>query len=199
MKVLGICGSPKGSRSTTLASLKKSLAEVEKGGVETEIIDLSEYKFYGCEDCGGCSKKLTCSQNDDFRNIILPKLSDSNVKGVIFASPVYFGGVTSQLKTFMDRSVPLRRNGFLWENVVSGALAVGRSRNGGQELAVFDIIKNSLIHGMIVVSDSSPTAHFGATLWSGHPDGVENDEAGIKTAENLGKKVVEIVKKLDVN
>jgi hypothetical protein len=59
-----------------------------------------------------------------------------------------------------------------------------------------DIVKNCLIHGMIVVPDAPPTSHFGGMLWSGIPDGIDRDEMGIKTAVNLGKKVAEIVKKL---
>jgi multimeric flavodoxin WrbA len=57
----------------------------------------------------------------------------------------------SQLKAFFDRAVSFRRNGFRWENLISGALSVGRSRHGGQELTLFDIHRAALINGMIVV------------------------------------------------
>ncbi len=194
MKIIGICGSPKKVNSTSLFALKEALKECEILGFETEIIELSKHNFNGCIDCGFCKGKLECAQKDDFQNNILPILDDENLKGLIFASPVYFGGISSQLKSFMDRSVLFRRNGFKFENVVCGAITVGRSRNGGQELASMDIIKNALIQGMIVVPDSSPTSHFGGNLWSGNPTGIENDEAGIRTAKNLGKKVAEIAK-----
>lgn len=196
MKVVGVCGSPKGEKSTTLFGLKKALGAVEEGGLETLLIDLSKYSLHGCQDCGACYNGLLCSQDDDFTNDILPILDDEDIKGFIFASPVYFGGMTSQLKAFFDRAVSFRRNGFRWENCVAGALSVGRSRHGGQELTEMEILKSSLIYGMLAVPDASPTSHFGANLWSGNPGGVEADEHGIKTAVNLGKKVAEIVKKV---
>lgn len=196
MKVLGICGSPNGEKSTTLYTLKQCLQSVEENGVETEYIDLSEYRFEGCHACGGCAKGLICSQNDDFTNKLLPVITNSSIKGVVFASPVYFGGVTAQMKAFMDRCFTLRKNNFVWENVVAGALTVGRSRNGGQELAAFDIVKNALIQGMIVVPDASPTSHFGCTGWSGAEGGIEGDAAAAAMAQNLGRRMAETVRKL---
>lgn len=196
MKVVGICGSPKGDNSTTLFGLTKALEAVKEAGLETLLIDLSQYEFHGCRDCGACYSGILCSQDDDYANKILPLLNDPDIKGFIFASPVYFGGMTSQLKAFIDRSVLFRRNGFLWENLVAGALSVGRSRHGGQELTEMEILRSALIYGMVAVPDASPTSHFGANLWSGNPGGIEEDEHGIKTAINLGKKVAEITKKI---
>ncbi|UCH96697.1 MAG: flavodoxin family protein [Candidatus Aminicenantes bacterium] len=196
MKVLGICGSPKKENSTTLFALKKAMEAVEKNSVDSQILVLSQYTFSGCLDCGACRKQLDCSIDDDFKHIILPVLKDPGVKGMIYASPVYFGGVTWLMKAFLDRSLVFRRNGFKFENRVAGVLTVGKSRHGGQELAAMDLVKNCLIHGMIVVPDCPTTSHFGGMLWSGIPEGIENDRMGIETAVNLGKKVAEIVKKL---
>jgi multimeric flavodoxin WrbA len=195
-KIIGISGSPKTKNSTTLFALKKALKECEAAGLDTEIIDLSSVNILGCKDCNGCKKKLSCPQEDDFMSKVVPVLKDENVKGIIFATPVYFGGVTSQLKALMDRSVMFRRNGFMFHNVAAGAITVGRSRNGGQELASMDIVKNALIHGMIVVSDAPSTSHFGGNLWSGAEGGIEEDESGILTAVNLGKNMASLVSKL---
>jgi len=196
MKIVGICGSPKREGSTTLFALKRALSKVEELGIETLTINLADYQFYGCKDCGFCRGRIDCSIKDDFKEKIIPLLNDPDIKGFIFASPVYFGGVSSQMKAFFDRSVMFRRNGFKWEELVCGALTVGRSRHGGQELAAMDIIKNGLIHGMTVVSDASPTSHFGAMLWSGYETGIENDVHGLSTADNLGKRVASATKKL---
>ena len=196
MKVIGICGSPKKNNSTTLFGLKKALHAVKQCGVETEALQLSHHTFSGCIDCGKCREEYTCSLNDDFTTTILPALKDDNVKGMILASPVYFGGVSSQMKMFIDRCLLFRRNGFRFENLIAGVLTVGRSRNGGQELTAMDLVKNAMIHGMTVVSDASPTSHFGGILWSGNPEGIDKDKIGIQTAENLGKRVGELVKKV---
>lgn len=196
MRILGVCASPKKKNSTTFFAMQKAITAVEKEGVETQILDLSQYNFNGCIDCGLCRKKLDCSQRDDFREHILPVLGSPDIKGMIFASPVYFGGITWLMKAFLDRAIPFRRNGFKFENIVAGTITVGKARHGGQELTIMDIVKCCLIHNMIMVSDKSPTSHFGGMLWSGHPEGVENDAMGIETAENIGKKVAEIVKKV---
>ena len=196
MKVLGICGSPKKKNSTTRFALEKAIAVVKENGLDTEMLDLAQYTFSGCVDCGTCRKKLDCSIDDDFKHIILPVLKDPEIKGMIYASPVYFGGVTWLMKAFLDRSLLFRRNDFKFEDRVAGVLTVGKSRHGGQELAAMDLVKNCLIHGMIVVPDRPPSSHFGGMLWSGIPEGIENDQMGIETAVNLGKKVAEVVKRL---
>lgn len=196
MKVIGICGSPKTEGSTTLIGLKKAMEQVEVHGIETEIIEISKYNISGCDACGDCSKTGYCSINDEFSSVLFDKLGDKEVKGIIFATPVYFGGMTSQLKALIDRCVVFRRRGFEWENRVAGVLTIGGSRNGGQELTAMDLVATAMIHGMVVVPDASPTSHFGGILHGRHQGGVENDEIGLQTAANLGFKVGEITKKL---
>jgi multimeric flavodoxin WrbA len=198
MFVLGICGSPKKENSTTLFGLKKTMEVISGEGIDTEIIPLSQHPFSGCIDCGYCktTREPDCFLDDEYTRSIIPLLKEHTPSGFVFASPVYFGGMSSQLKAFFDRSVIFRRHGFLWENCVAGALSVGRSRHGGQEITEMEILRSALIQGMIAVPDASPTSHFGANLWSGLPQGIEADEAGLATAVNLGYKVAEIVKKL---
>lgn len=194
--IVGICASPKKTGSTTMFALEKTLAACRAEGAETRIISLAEYTFGGCHDCDYCRHKLGCSQKDDFTEHLIPQLTGSDIGGIIYASPVYFGGVNAQMKTFMDRCVPFRRNGYLFADKVAGALTVGRSRNGGQELAAMDIVKNCMIQGMTIVPDATPTSHFGANLWSGNLQGIEEDEIGLATAVNLGKRVAQIAIKL---
>lgn len=194
MKILAVSGSPKKDESTTRFALSEAIEEITNSGLEVIHINLSEYQFEGCEDCGGCRKKLRCSKDDDFTAKILPIITDADIGGVLFASPVYFGGVSSQMKMFFDRTLPLRRNGFVWENCVAGAITVGGARNGGQEFAALDIIRFAMIQGMIVVPDASPTSHFGGSLWSRQPDGLTKESKDVVQARNLGKKVAEISK-----
>lgn len=196
MKIIGINGSPKKIGSTTLVGLKKAMEQVKTHGFDTDIIELSSYSFTGCDACGDCKKTGYCSINDEFSSKLFNIFNDPEVKGFIFASPVYFGGVTSLMKSFIDRCVVFRRRGFDWENKVSGVLTVGNSRNGGQELAAMDLVAFCMIHGMIVVPDASPTSHFGGILHSGHEGGIQCDDLGLQTAANLGFKVGEVTKKL---
>jgi len=192
MKVVGISGSPRKGKSTFYA-LETCLqaAKEAASGVETILIELSEMKINGCIACGKCMKVLECSQEDDFVKMI-PILSDSELAALVIATPVYFGSMTSQCKAFLDRCVMFRRNGFLLRNKVGGVIAVGGVRNGGQELAIQAVQAAMLVQDMVVVSEGRPTSHYGATLWSGHPDGIEKDTFGLETARNLGKRVAEV-------
>jgi len=196
MKIVGISCSPRKGKSTKFA-LDVCLQAVKETvpNVETMLIELSEIKINGCLACGKCMKVLECSQEDDFIKMI-PILSDPMLAGLVVATPVYLGTMTSQCKAFLDRCVMFRRNGFLLRNKVGGVIAVGGVRNGGQELAIQAVQAAMLVQDMVVVSDGRPTSHYGATLWSGHPDGIEKDAFGLETARNLGKRVAEVAVKM---
>lgn len=196
MKIVGISCSPRKGKSTKYA-LEVCLQAVKEmvPDVETLLIELSDMKMNGCLACGKCMKVLECSQEDDFVKVI-PILSDSELAGLVVATPVYFGSMTSQCKAFLDRCVMFRRNGFLLRNKVGGAIAVGGVRNGGQELTIQAVHAAMLVQDMVVVSEGKPTSHYGATLWSGHPDGIEKDAFGLETARNLGKRVSEVAARM---
>jgi multimeric flavodoxin WrbA len=196
MKIVGISCSPRKGKSTKYA-LDVCLQAVKETvpDVETLLIELSELKINGCLACGKCMKVLECSQEDDFIKMI-PILSDPELAGLVVATPVYFGSMTSQCKAFLDRCVMFRRNGFLLRNKVGGVIAVGGFRSGGQELTIQTVHAAMLVQDMVVVSEGRPTSHYGATLWSGHPDGIEKDAFGLETARNLGKRVAEVAVKM---
>ena len=196
MKIVGISCSPRKGKSTKFA-LDVCLQAVKETvpDVETMLIELSDMKMNGCLACGKCMKVLECSQEDDFPKMI-PILSDPELAGLVIATPVYFGSMTSQCKAFLDRCVIFRRNGFLLRNKVGGVVAVGGVRNGGQELAIQAVQAAMLVQDMVIVSEGQPTSHYGATLWSGHPDGIEKDTFGLETARNLGKRLAEVAVKM---
>jgi multimeric flavodoxin WrbA len=196
MKIVGIACSPRKGKSTKYA-LEVCLQAVKESvpGGETTLIELSEMKINGCIACGKCMKVLECSQEDDFVKMI-PILSDSELVGLVVATPVYLGSMTSQCKAFLDRCVMFRRNGFLLRDKVGGVIAVGGVRNGGQELTIQSVHAAMLVQDMVVVSEGRPTSHYGATLWSGHPEGIEKDAFGLETARNLGKRVAEVAAKM---
>jgi len=196
MKIVGVSCSPRKGKSTKVAleiclqAVKETVPEAE-----TMLMELSDMKINGCVACGKCMKVLECSQEDDFVKMI-PILSDSALAGLVVATPVYFGSMTSQCKAFLDRCVMFRRNGFLLRDKVGGVIAVGGVRNGGQELTIQSVQAAMLVQDMVVVSEGRPTSHYGATLWSGHPDGIEKDTFGLETARSLGKRVGEVAAKM---
>ena len=185
MKITGISGSPNaGGNNEKLIEMALGIAE-EKG-YETDRILLSKAKVLPCDDCGICRKEKFCPIEDDMAGIC-EKLEASD--GIIVSSPVYFGSVTAQVKALFDRSILLRRNGFLLKGKVGGAIAVGGSRNGGQEFTINAIHSWMHIHGMIVVGDMS---HFGGTVLKP----VESDDAGIKTVKDTVNLMCETLARL---
>ncbi|HKI49596.1 MAG TPA: flavodoxin family protein [Desulfobacteria bacterium] len=194
MKIVGVSCSPRKGK-TTRTSLEHCMGAITSNfpEIQTEIIDLACLDIRGCIACGHCMKELKCSQKDDFNDLI-PILKD--LGGLILATPVYLGAMSSQCKAFLDRTVMFRRNGFLFRDVVGGAVAVGGFRNGGQEASILQIQSAMLVHDMILVGDGKPGSHFGGTMWSGHPDGIEKDEPGLNTVLSLGQRVAQVALKI---
>ncbi len=198
MKILGVSASPRRQKSTHFL-LEQALEEAQKTAatlnrkIETIFLDLAGKNINGCIACDKCKKGVLCSQQDDFQEII-PILSDPELKGIILATPVYMGTMTSQAKAFLDRSVLFRRNGFIFKNLPGGVIAVGGSRNGGQELTIQAVHAAMMIHDMIIVGDG---LHFGGTAWSNYPGGIEDDETGIETARLTGRRLAEVAAMLN--
>ena len=198
MKILGISASPRQGQTTYEAmSVCLKAAEDADKSIKTELIELAGLDIRPCVACGHCKNGLKCRIKDDFASLI-PALADEDIAGMIIGTPVYFGSMTAQCKAFLDRCVMFRRNGWVFRNRVAGVLAVGGVRNGGQELTIQAVQSACLCHDMICVSDGRETAHFGAALWSGGPDGLANDTIGLETARNLGRRVAELACRLEV-
>ena len=164
---------------------------IEKHGIETETITLWDKDIRSCTVCDICKEKYACPQDDDVMGIY-EKLLDP--EGIIMASPTYYAMVSGKMKNLMDRSLPQRRNGMKLAGKVGGAIAVGASRNGGQELVCQQIVIWMHLHEMVTVSDKE-TAHFGGIGWVPHGTNPEDDSIGIQTCENLGRKIAEVLKR----
>ena len=185
-------GSPRKNSNTEIL-LKKALEAAEDAGAETEIINLGNAEIEPCIACDICKSTGECAIYDDMREITR-KLE--NAQGIIIGSPVYFGNVTSQMKMFMDRSRPLRID-FKLRDKVAGAISVGASRNGGQETTISAIHEFLLIHDAIIVGDGAPMAHYGGTGVGGTAGDIQEDQMGLETSSNLGRRIAELTIKLN--
>ncbi len=186
--ILGISGGkPKGN---TEVLVRAALAECEKAGLETKFISLWDKEIKPCVDCGKCRSQETCWQ-DDSMGEIQPLMEEA--EAMIIGSPTYFANVSSRISAMFERSLPMRRNGFKLRNKVGGAVAAGGSRNGGQEFVVKTIQNWFTLHGMLVVGDDAPTAHFGGIGVGRKPGDTASDDIGMATAVNLGRHMAEVV------
>lgn len=108
--------------------------------------------------------------------------------GIIAGSPVYFGGMASELKRIFDEFVGVRKK---MADKVGAAFATSGDPTGGKETTLISILQCMLIYGMVVVGDPlDATGHYGVAC-VGAPD------AG--TAENarkLGRRVAELCRRL---
>lgn len=182
MKIIGISGSPQKDGNTE-QMLAAALQIARDRGFDTDVVHLSGLDVSACISCGLCRNEKRCTIDDDMTDIY-QRLEDAD--GIIVASPVYFGGMTGQLKCFLDRTLVLRRNGFLMKDFVGGAMAVGGSRNGGQEKTVQTIHDWMHIHGMIVVGDG---AHFGGIVHQPAKD----DTVGLETVVATATKMCDVL------
>jgi multimeric flavodoxin WrbA len=187
VKIIGINGSPR-TEGNTAFLVETAIKAAEEAGADTEIINLGSATLEPCIACDICKATGECAIYDDVRGIS-EKLIEAD--GIIIGSPVYFGSVTSQLKMLIDRSRPLRGS-FRLRNKIGGAIAVGGSRNGGQESTISAIHDFLLIHDAVIVGDGAPMAHYGGTGVGGPKGDTEKDEIGIETSKNLGKRVAEL-------
>lgn len=122
MKVLGIVCSPRKGGNTEIL-LKEALKSAAALGAETELLPLYDKKMEPCTGCYSCLKTGECYIDDDIQDMY-PKLIEAD--GIIWGSPVYFFGVTSQAKMLIDRLYPLQANGKL-ANKVGGVISVASS------------------------------------------------------------------------
>jgi multimeric flavodoxin WrbA len=99
MKVLGIMGSPR-RKSNTDILLDKALEGAEAAGAEVEKVLVSKLKISPCLEIYACRKDGNCSIKDDMQ-LLYEKLMETD--HVIFASPIFFYGITSQAKAIVDR------------------------------------------------------------------------------------------------
>lgn len=98
--VLGIYGSPRKQGSTDHL-LDKALEGAKSIGADTSVIYVRDLKMEGCKECGGCEKTGKCVINDDM-SIVYPLLDQADI--IFLASPIFFYGLSSQIKAVVDRA-----------------------------------------------------------------------------------------------
>jgi len=99
MKVLGIMGSPR-RQSNTEILLDAALAGAKERGAEVEKVAVSELKVSPCQEIYACLKDGHCAIKDDMQRLYEKLLEADHI---VFASPIFFYGITSQAKAMVDR------------------------------------------------------------------------------------------------
>jgi len=192
--IVGICGSPR--QQATEHVLKEALRMLAEQGFETRFFTVRGKNIGFCTHCDHCLTHKECVFKDDMQEVYTLL---KEARGIIFATPVYNGGVSAQTKAVMDRCravVAADKNFFKYK--VGMGIAVGGDRIGGQEAALQQIHTFYTLNGMIPVSGGFFGANLGATFWTKDTlEGAKQDEEGFRSLKKTIKKFAAFLKKYE--
>lgn len=121
-KVLIISSSlRKGGNSETLCDAFQKGAE--EAGYQVEKVSLAGKQLAFCQGCLSCQETRHCILHDD-AEAITAEMKASDV--IVFASPVYYYGLTGQLKTLLDRANPLFASDYKFRDIYFSCKRCGR-------------------------------------------------------------------------
>jgi NAD(P)H dehydrogenase (quinone) len=129
-------------------------------------------------------------------NVVLKRVNDVAANdllssdALIVGSPVYFGNMSGEMKTFFDNWL-LKFD--LWKdrkmrNKIGAAFTTGGAISNGKEVTMLTMLAAMLVNQMVVVGGGGA---FGASATTG-PDSPGIDDKELAEARELGKRVVEI-------
>jgi len=189
MKVIAFNGSARKDGNTAIM-IKQVFGELEKEGIETEMIQFSGKQIHGCIACYKCfeNKDQRCAVKTDIANECIEKMLGAD--GIILASPTYFADVSAELKALIDRAgLVAKANDEMFSRKVGAAVVAVRR---GGSIHAFDSMNHFfLISGMIIPGSCYWNMSFG--LEKGE---VEKDEEGLRTMQTLGKNMAWLMKKI---
>lgn len=210
--IIGISSSPRKGANTDILLEKALNAAEEYDQIKTEALYLRDYEINPCNSCVACCAEAAeknggdkaCLSFSDGMDEIYPKLLECD--GLILAAPVYFGSLDAKMKAFMDRTEGLLRYGMSkYKNALSckigGGIVVGGNRNGGQEFTLQQIHYYFAVQDMTIVgsgAEPTPGCYLGG-CGTTYPqrgrvrDAVLQDELGIKSSENTGRRVAKTI------
>lgn len=180
MKVLAINGSSRRDGNTA-DMLNLVLAEIEKEGHETELIQLEGQTINPCKACFACAGKRNCVFGNDMFQELYTKMTEAD--GIILGSPTYSADVSSALKAVIERaSVVSNTNPGMFRHKVAAAVAVAR-RAGAMN--VIDTLNHFFLNKEIYL--------VGSTYWNiayGRlPGEALKDEEAVANMQNLGQNM----------
>ena len=192
VKIVGLSCSPRRSASEYVTEQALAAAREVSPEIETELVSLRGKKIAPCTGCGYCKREKTfCCIKDDMQEVFEKII---NADALLVVSPVYVMSATPQLHAVASRMRPAMHcyPGML-RNKFFSAVAVGGTRNGGQEVTVSDIINLFGTRAMNLVTNESG-GYTGGKVWTsdGGAEAAAADEIGMKTVTDLSRKLAEV-------
>ena len=104
-KIIIIDGGPRKNFNT--ASMLQKFAEGATSvsdKIEVKTVRLYGLDYKGCMSCMACKVKGKASNVCKFKDALTPVLEEiAEADGLVLGSPIYFGDVTGQMRTFLER------------------------------------------------------------------------------------------------
>lgn len=184
MKVLMINGSPH-EKGCTNAALEIIAAELNRQGVESEIVWIGTGPVRGCVGCGACKKIGKCVFQDDAVNRIGEKVQQAD--GYIFGAPVHYASPAGAMVAVMDRLFCSKGG----EMQFKPAASVVSARRAGTT-ASYDVLNKYIgINNMIAVPSTYWNMVHGATV-----EEVAQDEEGVTIMRAVASNMAWLLKLL---
>ena len=189
MKVVAFNGSARKDGNTAIM-VRWVFDELQKEGIETELIQLKGKKINGCIACYKCFENANqrCAVQKDDLNEFLAKMIAADA--IILASPVYFSDVTPQIKALMDRAgMTAIANNAMFRRKVGASVVV--ARRGGASHTFASLNNFFFISQMIV-----PGSNYWNMGFGNEKGEVEKDEEAQGTMRTLGQNMAWLLAKI---
>lgn len=182
MKALIINGSPRQKGNTSIA-LTEIAKQLEKLGIESEIVWIGNKPVRGCIACNTCKDKPgACVFDDDVCNGISAKMNSSDA--LIVGSPVYWGQPNGTVLSIIQRA--LYSNGAAFRGKPAAAVAV--CRRGGAT-ATFETLNMPFqMMSMPVV-----TSQYWNIVYGREPGQAALDREGLQTMRTLANNMAALL------
>lgn len=190
MKVVAFNGSPH-EKGNTYFALRTVAAELEKEGIEVEIVHVGNKAVRGCLACNGCARNQDekCVIATDPVNEWIQKMK--NADGILLGAPVHYAAIPGTMKSFLDRAFYVAQsNKGLFRHKI-GAAVVADRRAGG--IPVFDQLNNFINYSEMIM----PTSNYWNIAYGTTPGEVTQDEEGMQIMRVLGANMAWLMKVVD--
>ncbi|MCB6345454.1 flavodoxin family protein [Enterocloster lavalensis] len=187
MKVLAINSSARKDGNTAIL-IDHVFQELNKAGIETELVQLAGQIIEPCKACWACQGMKNCVHKKDTFCNTFEKMVEAD--GILLGSPVYTANVSANMQAFLERAAVVcdMNPGLLTHK--AGA-AVTAARRGGALQAVDSMNHFFLNHEMYVVGSVYWNMAYGRL-----PGDVLKDQEGLDNMRNLGRNMAYLMKVL---
>ena len=187
MKVLAINSSARSDGNTAIL-IDHVFQELNKAGIETELVQLAGQIIEPCKACWACQGRKNCVHKKDIFCDIFEKMARAD--GILLGSPVYTANVSANMQAFLERAAVVcdMNPGLLTHK--AGA-AVTAARRGGALQAIDSMNHFFLNHEMYVAGSVYWNMAYGQM-----PGDVLKDQEGLDNMGNLGRNMAYLMKAL---